>query len=74
MIIIICKDQILKADRISIVDVGDGKDWNVLAKMPRETVVLGTYSKAQAKEILDAVRFEVTVSASGVYEMPERHI
>jgi len=36
MIIIICKDQILKANRISIVDVGNGKDWNVLAKLERE--------------------------------------
>lgn len=71
MIIIICKDQILKANRISIVDVGNGKDWNVLAKLERETVVLGSYSKVQANEILDEIRNEI-VRYRGIYEMPER--
>ena len=70
MIIIIYKDQILKANRISIVDV-DAKDTNVLAKLERETVVLGTYGKIQAKGILEDIR-DVVVSDGGVYEMPER--
>jgi len=70
MIIIISKDEILKADRITTVEVNIA-DTNIVAKLDRESVILGTYSKEQVKEILSAIR-DVIVSEGGVYEMSER--
>ena len=64
--------QILKVERFRSVTKDNG-DVNILAKLDRETVCLGTYCHEQAESIMKDLWFEATRHLHQKdYAMPER--
>ena len=61
--------QILKVERFKSIEANE-KDTNILAKLDRETVILGTYCHEQADEIMLHLWF--LVGNDDFYAMPER--
>lgn len=45
-------EEILKVERFRLVLIPGLFDYNILAKLPRDTVILGTYCKDQAEGIM----------------------
>lgn len=61
-------EEILKVERFRFLPLDNG-DVNILAKLPRDTVILGTYSKDQA----EAIRYEIWMTNDVTeFAMPER--
>lgn len=51
--------QILKVERFKSIEANE-KDTNILAKLDRETVILGTYCHEQAESVMKDLWFEAT--------------
>jgi|GEM_PF-2312415 len=68
-------EELVDADRIKAIRLENG-DVNILAKLPRETVILGTYGNIQAGHIMVDIWFVVTGGRKDVhkefYVMPPR--
>lgn len=64
-------DVLLEAKHVRLLPLDDGT-VNILAKLDRETVLLGSYQKKQAEEVMDDLKWEATYQRL-VYEMPKRN-
>ena len=65
-------DQVLKVERFRSIKVNE-KDTNILAKLDRETVILGTYCHEQAASVMDDLWFEAgRIGQQKEYAMPVR--
>lgn len=62
-------EEILKVERFRLLPLDNG-DCKVLAKLPRETVELGTYSTSQAEEIRRSIWMEIGLESG--FQMPKR--
>jgi len=62
--------EILEVKHIRILPLDDGT-VNILAKLDRETILLGTYGKKQAESLAEDIMWETTHGTS-VMVMPER--
>ena len=65
-------EELLEVKRIRIIPV-DEKNVNILAKLERETVILGTYHTAQADSVM--VDLEKMIQGTElIFKMPKRWI
>ncbi|HBW13815.1 MAG TPA: hypothetical protein DEF30_08370 [Proteiniclasticum sp.] len=65
-------DQVLKVERFRSIKVNE-KDTNILAKLERETVILGTYCHEQAELVMSVLWCEASNSLhQKEYAMPVR--
>lgn len=66
------RDEILEVNHIRMVSADDRTGIvNIIGKLERETVQLGSYQKKQAEEVMEDLKWEATYQRE-VYEMPKR--
>jgi len=63
-------DEILEVKHVKVLLLKDGTA-NILAKLERETVLLGNYQEARLRDIIEDLKWEVTHCQHYVLEMPK---
>jgi len=63
------KSELLKVERVRLIETPD-KTVNILAKLERETVILGTYSPEQGARIMEELAYALLID-NQIFEMPK---